>query len=83
MNTNINNNESKYNKSNLGDFISNSNPTNSELSNNNNNNNFDNNMNKKLNHINQFQINLLKNNLYNKLLNNSKINYNRVIPVEF
>ena len=83
MNININNNESKYNKSNLGDFVSNSNATNSELSNNNNNNNFDNNMNKKLNHINQFQINLLKNNLYNKLLNNSNINYNIVIPVEF
>jgi len=81
-NNNINNNESKYNKSNLGDFVSNSNATNSELSNNNNN-NFDNNMNKKLNHINQFQINLLKNNLYNKLVKNSKINYNIVIPVEF
>ena len=83
MNININNNESKYNKSNLGDFVSNSNVTNSELLNDNNNNNFDNNINKKLNHINQFQINLLKNNLYNKLLNNSKINYNLVIPVEF
>ena len=77
MNNNINNNFNKQTNRNL---IMNTELSSSQLYKSVS--NF-NNINQNINHINPFELNLLKQNLSNRILNTPKINYNIEIPVEF